>query len=123
LPRGRRPQRINFGSSAGVSGSPGGVAHNCTKAAIRAFGRTAAREWAPHGIRANVICPAVETESLLAARERNPDHPANLSTLPLGYFGDPERDAGALATFLASAEGDYLSGNTIFMEGGWHFVR
>lgn len=113
---------INFGSCNGVYGQPGTLGYNCAKEAIRAFTKTAAREWGPYGIRVNVICPALESDATADARAQNPEAIAAMGLPPLGYLGDPERDGGALATYLASADGDYMTGNTLFLEGGWHFL-
>jgi NAD(P)-dependent dehydrogenase (short-subunit alcohol dehydrogenase family) len=46
---------INFGSNNGLYGQPLKVGYNTTKEAIRGFTKTVAREWGPHGIRANVV--------------------------------------------------------------------
>ena len=113
---------INFGSNIGLYGQPLKVGYNTTKEAIRGFTKTVAREWGPHGIRANVVCPALESDAMLDARSRPGSMTADPSVVPLGYFGDPERDGGGLIAFLASEDGDYLSGNTICLEGGWHFM-
>jgi NAD(P)-dependent dehydrogenase (short-subunit alcohol dehydrogenase family) len=95
--------------------------YNGAKEAARALTRTAAREWARHGIRANVICPAAATEAYEAFRQMAPEHAAALlAQNPMGRMGDPEEDIGGAALFLASDESRYLTGNTLFVDGGSH---
>jgi len=43
-----------------------------------------------------------------------------LTQVPMGYMGDPERDIGGVAYFLASDDSRYLTGNTLFADGGGH---
>ena len=95
--------------------------YNGAKEAARALTRTAAREWARHGIRANVICPAAATEAYEAFRQMAPDNAAALlKQNPMGRMGDPEDDIGSVALFLASDDSRYLTGNTLFADGGSH---
>jgi NAD(P)-dependent dehydrogenase (short-subunit alcohol dehydrogenase family) len=95
--------------------------YNGAKEAARALTRTAAREWARHGIRANVICPAAATEAYEAWRQMAPDNAAAmLRQNPMGRMGDPEQDIGSVALFLASDDSRYLTGNTLFVDGGSH---
>jgi NAD(P)-dependent dehydrogenase (short-subunit alcohol dehydrogenase family) len=95
--------------------------YNGAKEAARALTRTAAREWARHGIRANVICPAAATEAYEAFRQMAPDNAADLlKQNPMGRMGDPENDIGSVALFLASDDSRYLTGNTLFVDGGSH---
>jgi NAD(P)-dependent dehydrogenase (short-subunit alcohol dehydrogenase family) len=56
---------INLGSRMGVVSTPGLAAYNCTKEAIRSLTRTAAREWAKHGITVNCINPVIATDAVL----------------------------------------------------------
>lgn len=95
--------------------------YNGAKEGARALTRTAAREWARHGIRANVICPAAATEAYEAFRQMAPDNAAALlKQNPMGRMGDPENDIGSVALFLASDDSRYLTGNTLFADGGSH---
>jgi NAD(P)-dependent dehydrogenase (short-subunit alcohol dehydrogenase family) len=95
--------------------------YNAAKEAARALTRTAAREWARHGIRANVICPAAATEAYEAFRQGFPENAAALlAQNPMGRMGDPEVDIGSVALFLASDDSRYVTGNTLFVDGGSH---
>jgi NAD(P)-dependent dehydrogenase (short-subunit alcohol dehydrogenase family) len=117
--RERSGKIINFGSAAGILGVAGMSDYAANKEAVRGLSRSLARAWGQYGITVNVICPAVETDSMAEVRRLNPEmiESARLAR-PLQRFGDPERDAGALAVFLASSDADYLTGGTFMLDGG-----
>jgi len=95
--------------------------YNSAKEALRALTRTAAREWARHNICANIICPAAATAAYEAFRAAAPANAAALLRQnPMGRMGDPERDIGGVALFLASDDAAYVTGNTIYADGGAH---
>ena len=95
--------------------------YNMAKEALRALTRTAAREWASRGITANVLCPAAETEASLALRKAMPELFAKVDAqMPMGRMGDPEADIAPVALFLASEDSQYVTGNTLFADGGSH---
>jgi NAD(P)-dependent dehydrogenase (short-subunit alcohol dehydrogenase family) len=110
---------INFASQAGLLGNVGMLGYNAAKEANRALTRTAAREWAQHNITVNTIIPGMLTEGSKEFFDANPEHyKYSLANIPLGRLGDPERDAGALAVFLASEGAHYLTGDTFNIDGG-----
>ncbi len=112
---------INFCSLNGTNAHMYTVHYNSAKEAVRALTRTAAREWARHGITCNVICPAAATETYRAVMEKNPEmEKALLAQHPMGRMGDPEEDIGGAALFLASDDSRYVTGNTLFVDGGSH---
>jgi len=112
---------INICSLNGVNAHPFTVEYNVGKEALRTLTRTAAREWARHGIRANVICPGAATATYKAVEQAMPEMIASiLQQVPMGYMGDPERDIAGVAYFLASDDSRYLTGNTLFADGGGH---
>jgi len=112
---------INICSLNGVNAHPFTPEYNVGKEALRTLTRTAAREWARHGIRANVICPGAATATYRAVEEAMPEMIAQiLEQVPMGYMGDPERDIGGVAAFLASDDARYLTGNPLFADGGGH---
>ena len=112
---------INICSLNGVNAHPFTPEYNVGKEALRSLTRTAAREWARHGIRANVICPGAATATYKAVAEAMPEMIADiLRQVPMGYMGDPESDIGGVAYFLASDDSKYLTGNTLFADGGGH---
>ncbi|MBI2964249.1 MAG: SDR family oxidoreductase [Deltaproteobacteria bacterium] len=110
---------INFGSYLGQIGGEGTAAYNAAKEAIRALSRTAAREWGKYKINVNVINPAVMTDAMAGYFDAHPDEAeAVLRQIPLRRWGDPVKDAGGLAVFLASSDADYLTGMTFQLDGG-----
>lgn len=112
---------INLASLNGVNAHPYTVDYNAAKEALRALTRTAAREWARHDILANVICPAAVTPAYEAFREMSPESATLLlEQNPMGRMGDPELDIGGVAVFLATDDSRYVTGNTIFVDGGSH---
>ena len=112
---------INIASLNGVNAHMGTAEYNVGKEALRAYTRSAAREWAGYGICANVICPAAVSASYRKFAEMAPDMAAATSAAnPMGRMGDPDTDIGGVALFLASEDARYLTGNTLFVDGGGH---
>lgn len=112
---------INLGSLNGVNAHMFTVAYNASKEAMRALTRTAAVEWGPFGITCNIICPSAtspQAQDYFAANPAMAD--AILQQVPAGRFGDAEADIGPIALFLASEGGGYMTGNTLFADGGGH---
>jgi NAD(P)-dependent dehydrogenase (short-subunit alcohol dehydrogenase family) len=112
---------INFVSLNGVNAHMYSADYNAAKEAIRAVTRTAAREWARHNILVNAIAPAAASPAYVAFAEAAPDNAREmLKQNPIGRMGDPEHDIGGVALFFASEDSDYVTGNTIFADGGSH---
>ena len=112
---------INLCSLNGVNAHVGTADYNCAKEALRALTRSAAREWAPYGIVANAICPGAKTAASRAVFAANPELEIAADSMnPMGRLGDPEADIAPVAVFLASDEARYLTGNTLFVDGGAH---
>ncbi len=112
---------INLCSLNGVNAHPQTADYNVAKEALRALTRTAAREWAPHGITVNAICPGAITAAFLAMQEFAPEMADRVNKqVPMGYMGDPYEDISGVALFLASKEARYMTGNTLYVDGGGH---
>ena len=112
---------INLCSLNGVNAHIGTVEYNCAKEALRTLTRTAAREWAPYGVVANAICPGAKTAASRAVFATNPELELMADAAnPMGRLGDPEADIAPVAVFLASDDAHYLTGNTLFVDGGSH---
>lgn len=112
---------INMASLNGVNAHMGSADYNMAKEALRALTRTAAREWAPYGICCNIICPAALSPSARRMMERQPGMIERIEAAnPMGRMGDPETDIGGAALFLASDDARYVTGNTLFVDGGAH---
>ncbi|MCV7427441.1 SDR family NAD(P)-dependent oxidoreductase [Mycobacterium montefiorense] len=112
---------INMVSLNGVNAHMGSLEYNSAKEALRALTRTAAREWAPTGVTVNAIAPAAKTPAFLKVVGDNPDIVALADMAnPMGRMGDPYDDIAPVAVFLASDASSYLTGNTLFVDGGSH---
>ena len=112
---------INMCSLNGVNAHVGTLEYNAAKEALRTLTRTAAREWAPTGVVVNALCPGAKSA---AFRRVMGDHP-ELEQMadrgnPMGRIGDPLADIAPVAVFLASDDCRYLTGNTLFVDGGAH---
>jgi NAD(P)-dependent dehydrogenase (short-subunit alcohol dehydrogenase family) len=112
---------ISLCSLNGVNAHIGTTEYNCAKEALRSLTRTAAREWAQYGIIANIICPGAKSAAFRSLAEAHPEI-ARLAdeSNPMGRLGDPEFDIAPVAVFLASDDARYLTGNTLFVDGGSH---
>lgn len=112
---------INMCSLNGVNAHMGTLEYNAAKEALRALTRTAAREWAPYGVTVNAICPAAKSAAFMRALGNNPDVAAFADSMnPMGRIGDPYLDIAPVAVFLAGEGSRYLTGNTLFVDGGSH---
>ncbi len=112
---------INMCSLNGVNAHMGTAQYNIAKEALRAASRTAAREWAPWQIRVNVICPGAKSAATRAVFAAHPElESAADASNPMGRLGDPEEDIAPVAVFLASGDARYVTGNTLFVDGGGH---
>lgn len=112
---------VNMCSLNGVNAHVGTLEYNAAKEALRTLTRTAAREWAPTGVVVNALCPGAKSA---AFRRVMGDHP-ELEQMadrgnPMGRIGDPLADIAPVAVFLASDDCRYLTGNTLFVDGGAH---
>ncbi|MFC8872185.1 SDR family NAD(P)-dependent oxidoreductase [Streptomyces sp. NPDC057148] len=110
---------VNFGSGAGLNGQPNQASYAAAKEAIRGLSRVAANEWARHDIRVNVVCPMALTAGVAAWAEARPEQYAqSAASVPLGRFGDPDRDVAPIVGFLASDGARYMTGQTVMADHG-----
>ncbi|QDT46991.1 2-dehydro-3-deoxy-D-gluconate 5-dehydrogenase [Symmachiella dynata] len=120
LPRGGRV--INNASISGMIASRniGGRSYEASKAAVIAFTRATAADWAPQGVTVNAICPGgFMTEPNQRWAKDNPSVIESFeAAIPAGKFGDPE-DLGPLAVYLASDASRYMTGATLVIDGGY----
>lgn len=107
---------VLVGSIASSLGTNGYGVYGATKAAVRSFARTWAKELAPRGIRVNVVAPGPTDTAMMAATSdeiRN----ALTASIPLGRMGHADEIAAA-AFFLASKESSYVTGIELPVDGG-----
>jgi 3-oxoacyl-[acyl-carrier protein] reductase len=116
---GARGRLILVTSPAGVEGSANIPLYSPVKAAQRAMAKSLSREWGPLGITVNCIAPVAASPALIGAFEQNPVLKERVEArTSLRRIGDPERDIGSVAVFLASDDGAYVTGQTIVCDGG-----
>lgn len=112
---------VNLCSLNGVNAHMYSMHYNMAKEALRSITRTAAREWAYRGITCNIICPSAATASYVALKEANPEMFNGIeAALPMKRMGDPEEDIAPVALFLATEDSQFVTGNTLFVDGGSH---
>lgn len=108
---------INMGTGYSIRCEPGFLAYAASKEAIRALTKTAAREWGKHKIRVNTILPSALTPKSIWYLEDSGTYDLELSKVAMGRFGEP-KDIAPTAIFLASDASDFVTGQTIGVEGG-----
>ena len=107
---------INIGSVVGSIGNAGQSNYSASKSAIEGFTRSLAREIGMRGITVNTVAPGfIETDMTLQLDE---DVRAKmLEKIPLARLGQP-KDVASVVKFLASSSGEYITGETIHVNGG-----
>ncbi len=109
---------INTSSVSGKLGHPGNLAYAAAKHGVIGMAKVMAVEWAKHNINVNCIGPGViRTPMTRAAFTDKQKHDELVSKVPMGRLGEPEDLVGAVI-FLASDASDYVTGQTIYVEGG-----
>ncbi len=112
---------INMCSLNGVNAHMGSLEYNTAKEALRTLTRTAAREWAPTGVVVNAVCPGAKTAPAIALESVMPELIRDAETAnPMRRMGDPDEDIAPVVAFLASEDCRYMTGNTLFVDGGGH---
>jgi 3-oxoacyl-[acyl-carrier protein] reductase len=110
---------INLSSVVGVNPLPNAAVYSATKAAVDAITKSLAKELGPKKIRVNSINPGmIETEGVHAAGFLETEFPKQVvSQTPLGRIGQPQ-DIGKVATFFASDDSGWVTGETLLISGG-----
>ena len=109
---------VNIGSGSNKVAFPDLVAYTASKGGIEMFTKVAAVELGPYGIRVNCVAPgAVEVER---TRLEDPDYAATWGRItPLGRVAHPV-DIARVVAFLASTEAAFVTGQTIWVDGGMY---
>lgn len=121
---------INASSQAGQVGNPGLAVYGATKFADRAITQTAARDLAPLGITVNAFCPGIVRTPMMEgiakswaderglSLEQGMEHWAE--NIALGRVSEPE-DVAACVSYLAGPDSDYMTGQSLIIDGGMVF--
>jgi 3-oxoacyl-[acyl-carrier protein] reductase len=106
---------INISSGAAESGRVGAAHYCASKAAVNMFTRVLALELAPHGIVVNAVGPGLIEVPGWSLSQDYID--AIVSTNPMGRIGQPE-DVAQAVLYLASPSATYITGTTLYVDGG-----
>jgi NAD(P)-dependent dehydrogenase (short-subunit alcohol dehydrogenase family) len=110
---------VNVCSLTSEVGVPGAAAYGASKSGLAGLTRTLATEWAVRGIRVNGIGPGYFRTALTESFYADPKWQAQmLDKIPLRRFGNLE-DLGGAAVFLCSDAASYITGQIIYVDGGY----
>lgn len=114
---------INFSSQAAHDGGgPGAGAYAASKAAIRTFTKSLAKEVGPNGITCNCVTPGFIASTAFHNTFTSPEvHEKVTGMIPLGRLGAVD-DIAKVVLFLASLLSDYITGQTIEVNGGLYML-
>jgi NAD(P)-dependent dehydrogenase (short-subunit alcohol dehydrogenase family) len=114
-----RGKVINVSSIFGAVGMNNQLAYACSKGGINQMTKVMAIEWAKQGITVNAIGPTYFETPLVAALRNDPERFRFINErTPMGRWGQPEELEGTVV-FLASRASDFITGQTIYVDGGW----
>jgi 3-oxoacyl-[acyl-carrier protein] reductase len=106
-------------SSTGVTGHGVLPLYAAVKGAQRGFVKCLAREWGQYGIRVNCLAPHAETPATRRYGTVNPAHRArDVERASMKRLGDAVEDIGPVATFLCGPRARWITGQTLFADGG-----
>ncbi len=116
---GTRGSIIVSGSPTGVTGEGAGfAAYSATKAGVHGMARTAAMDYARHGIRVNTVVPGHTLTPLVNQLREDPSTAAAVDArIPMGRPGTVEECTGAYV-YLASDDSTYATGGMVYVDGG-----
>ncbi len=111
---------VNISSVVSESAIAGAPVYSATKASVDVITRSLAKELGPRKIRVNAVNPGmVETEGTQSAGIMKSDFQTTTEQqTPLGRIGQP-KDIAPAVVFLASDDASWITGETLFISGGW----
>ena len=110
---------VNISSVNALIAVPGQAHYVASKGAVSALTKAAAIEGAPMGIRVNAVGPGAIRTPMTEERLSDPDQVSWLEgRVPLGRVGEANEIA-SVTKFLLSSESSYITGTTVFADGGW----
>lgn len=113
---------VNISSIAAVTPQMGVGLYTAAKAGVSAFTAQAAVEFGPLGVRVNAVAPGMVRTAMAASVYAEPDlAERRRAMVPVGRIGVPD-DIGRAVAFLLSGDADYISGQTLVVDGGFSQV-
>jgi NAD(P)-dependent dehydrogenase (short-subunit alcohol dehydrogenase family) len=110
---------VNIASINSAVARPNLSAYGASKSAVTQLTRCWALEWAPHNINVNAVAPSFVMTEMTRDLFADPEVSKQLlERIPLGRLGTVE-DIASAVVFLASDASDYITGHTLFVDGGW----
>jgi NAD(P)-dependent dehydrogenase (short-subunit alcohol dehydrogenase family) len=110
---------INVSSMLGEISMPGRTPYASSKGGLTLLTKTLALEWAKDGINVNALCPGPFATEINTPLLNDPVAKAQVeSNIPLARWGDPV-ELGPAAVFLASEASSFMTGATLFVDGGY----
>jgi NAD(P)-dependent dehydrogenase (short-subunit alcohol dehydrogenase family) len=110
---------INVSSIFGAVGMNNQLAYACSKGGVVQMTKVMAIEWAKDGVNVNAIAPTYFETPLVAALRNDPERFRFINErTPMGRWGQPEELEGTVV-WLASRGSDFVTGQTIYVDGGW----
>ena len=115
----RQAAIVNIGSIQAAKVLPGRTHYAPTKLGLEALTRNMSAEMTPRGVRVNCIHPGLIETPMTEWVMKDPEIlPIVLAQISMGRAGQP-KEIGAVAAFLASDDASYLTGQSMFVDGGW----
>lgn len=116
---------VNIASISGPFGIPRISGYAASKSGIIGLTRTMAAEWAEFGVRANTVAPGFIETPMNAPFRNDPTNAPQVAAIksktPAGRYGSAEEVADAVV-FLSGSTGSYITGQTLFVDGGWSVI-
>ena len=120
---GRGGAILNIGSVSAHLPLSRVFAYSASKAAVVNLTQNVAREFAPHGVRVNALCPgffpAEQNRKILDAQRTA----SIMSQTPMARFGEPEELIGAVLLLVSRKAGSFITGATYYVDGGFTAMR
>ncbi len=110
---------VNIASTLGAGAAPNRAAYTASKHAVNGLTKEMAMELGAKGIRVTAVGPGVTRTPLTERYFQNPDMAARIRDIhPIGRWGEAREIARAIL-FLASSDASFITGTTLYVDGGW----